>query len=160
MALADVGTVPTSEELSPVVAYLQSVSPAGQPINKKDVRLEVLGHRWPRLVPLAWTLRREAPRVYTYGIVGQSLADAGGFAKRGSALDDVPGSALIIDLLEFMCRSKKVFYRVGVPTLQHLREVERLEVFMVPIVDDDEIVVSFLNFTRYFWGSPPRFHFP
>lgn len=156
MELSRIDTLDVGSDLEQAVQFLRSVSPDGRPVSVKDVQLERIGRQWPRLVPMVWTLRRSAPGQYTYGVVGQSLVEAGGFAKRGTMLSDVPGSEVITRTLDYMCESRKVLYRIGVPTLQHRIDVLRLEVFMIPVVDNADSVVSFLNFTRYFWSSGRR----
>lgn len=151
--LSELDRLDTSPELAEAKAFLNTASQDGRFIRKSDVRLETMGSRWPRLVPLVWTLRRRDDGELVYGIVGESLVTAGGFAKRGMLLRDVPGSELTASLFAYLAETKRVSYRNGVPNLKHEVDVLRLEVMMVPVVNENEDVVSFLNFTRYYWQS-------
>lgn len=157
--LNEIDGLRTSRELSDVIEFLKSASEDGRPIHKSSVRLELIGRRWPRLIPIIWTLRRDADGEYVYGVVGQDLVDAGGFARRGKLLREVGGSQLIIDMLEHLRAAKKVWYRIGKPKMQHRIRVSHLEVITVPIIDDSGDVVTFLNFTRYFWDGPEERYF-
>lgn len=153
LTVPELANLQTGPEIAQAVAYIRSIAGSDEAIPYEAVKLEQLGRTWPRLVPLLWTLRVQEEERFAYGIVGESLVDAGVLARRGTILNDVDGAQAVTALLKGLLRSRMIAYRRGIPTLPHQLEAIRLEVLIVPLIGPAGDVVSFLNFTKYHWKS-------